>query len=57
MKHIDYEKRVLLEKLKYCEPNQVGKILKEYFNKLKEKNKQAAFAFAKAVIFIILSPK
>ena len=39
MKHIDYEKRVLLEKLKYCEPNQVGKILKEYFNKLKEENK------------------
>ncbi len=39
MKHIEYEKKVLLEKLKYSEPNQVGKILKEYFNKLKEEKK------------------
>jgi hypothetical protein len=38
MKNIDLECRKVLNKLKNCNPNEVGKILKEYFN-LKRKSK------------------
>lgn len=39
MKNIDYEHKKVLNKLKSCNPNEVGKILKEYF-KLKRKEKR-----------------
>ena len=39
MKNIDIEQRKILNKLKRCNPNEVGKILKEYF-KLKRKEKR-----------------
>ncbi len=37
MKTIDYECKKVLNKLKGCSPNDVGKILKEYFKLKKSK--------------------
>ena len=38
MKNIDIESKKVLNKLKRCNPNEVGKILKEYFKLKKNKN-------------------
>ena len=38
MRNIDLECKKVLNKLKSCNPNEVGKILKEYFKLKKEKN-------------------
>ena len=40
MKNIDIECRKVLNKLKNCNPNEVGKILKEYFKLKKEEKKR-----------------
>ena len=39
MKNIDLEGKKILNKLKNCNPNEVGKILREYFN-YKKKTKR-----------------
>ena len=40
MKKKDKEYKKVLSKLTYAEPNEVGKILKEYFNILRQQNKK-----------------
>ncbi len=40
MKNVDYECRKVLNRLKTCSPNEVGKILKEYFKLKKESKKR-----------------
>lgn len=40
MKKIDREYKRVLNKLTYAEPQEVGAILKEYFNLRRQKNKK-----------------